>query len=221
MRAPLRLLYNPKADHRNLLARLKNGSPDTFSHVIRLALQMPGPRMVLLGHPFPSNLIALYSDIPLPSTGSLHRELRWTTEVVLHFAEQLNEFLRASAHIERYLFTIDYNAARAAIAALTKSLGWSLWTIQSDLLLADLEGGIASNRGRLSEILDRSSELLKLVAYFYSLRTDSSLSAASYDARLHTTSLQQRQIHRSIETCYLICDYGLSFTACLLTEKQC
>src|ERR1043166_6575938 len=108
-RSHLHLLYHPKADHRNLLVILKSSSPDTFPHVTRLALQIPIPRTVLLGHPFPQSVSPLYDHVPLPSTGSLRRELLWATEILLQFPKHLNEFLQASALIEKHLFVGDFN----------------------------------------------------------------------------------------------------------------
>jgi len=180
----VRSLYDPKAKHRDLLFLLKSGSPNTFADVTRVALLIPGSRLLLLGNAFPQTLSGLCAHTPLRSTGSLKRELVWTTEILLHFSKQLNVFLQASACIERHLLVGDFGAARAAIAELTGSLGWSLWTVQSELLLADLREGISGNRGKLAEIFQASSGIVKIFAYFSSLREEASLSAASYDAAI-------------------------------------
>lgn len=183
-RSYLRLLYNPKIDRHNLLVSLKNSSPNTFSDTIRVALQIPVTRTILLGHPFPKSLSTLGAHVPLDSTGSLSQELHWATEILLQFPKQLNSFLQASTRIERYLFLEDFDAARTALVDLTASLGWSLWAVQSNLLLADLEGGIANNRAELAKIFKTLSPLLRSLAYFSSLRAEGSSSAASYDAAI-------------------------------------
>ena len=184
IRSSLRGLYDPKADHRNLLVGLKYGSPETFSEIIRLALQIPTPRRLLLGDPFPQTFSTLCTHVPLRSTGSLIRELFWATEIIVQFSKQLNNFLTVSRRIEKYLLLADFNSARAALLELTVSLGWSLWAIQSQLLLADLEGGISGNRAKLVEFFKTADPLLQALAYFFSLRAEGSSSAASYDAAI-------------------------------------
>src|SRR5262249_25516146 len=135
----------------------------------------------LLGSAFPATLSGLCTRTPLQSTGSLRRELAWTTELLLHCQKQLNIFLQASALFERHLLIGDFKKARATIVELTKSLGWSLWAVQSELLVADLEEGISGNRGKLAEIFQTSSRVVKIFAYFFSLRVEASSSATSYD----------------------------------------
>ncbi len=147
------------------------------------------------------------------SAGTAH-ELRWMTALLLAHQEQVRSYIRLRSEFLTALLVGDYTASEYALAKCTRTHGFSLWSIQSRLLLAEQTGGTRENRRYFTEI----QKLLPVgfpqyLTVYLSYRTERTTSNHSYEASLRDSLsyLNDDRFKSTVQTAFflLLSQYNL------------
>jgi hypothetical protein len=136
----------------------------------------------LVGVPFPRLVNSLAGRIPILSTDDVLLELNWTLAVLRHYSKQINEFLALLDEFESSVLSAHYERAHQVRTEVIQRVGHSWWTVESEFLLSQRQGGLEGNRGLLRKFRDKkTSDWVKLLTQYYSARVEDGLSAEDYD----------------------------------------
>lgn len=145
---------------------------DQFGQIAALTSGGHFPSLETLGQALPDG--ALRTD--------LNGELNWVIALALNGRAKLGRILGLKSEFETLLFCGSFVEARAKLQAVTEGYGYSLWAVESELLLVELEQGAAARQQLLAEILGRASASLTRVAItFVGMRLREEVSAAQFD----------------------------------------
>ena len=101
---------------------------------------------------------------------SLERELMWGKIVLKVCAHIINTFQKYRKQFENYLLLGKYSNARETLAQLNNECGYSLWAMEQEFLLNELEHGLEANKKFQERLnLQEGSLWIKIFADFFSL----------------------------------------------------
>lgn len=160
------------------IANLKAESPEVISVVIARLRQQPRRLESLFGKPIPTSYDDFLPSFPTELAHCFADEMRWTASLLSEWAGHINEYLAERERFEANLLAGQLDKAEASFNSILTNTGFSLWTIESGLALAELKGGLKENRRFYASIVDNTNDYFaKLTAQFASERVDSTMSS--------------------------------------------
>ena len=186
-------------DERILLAGANKYSKVTLSNIDRLKKErigviervltthrIAGKLPSILDNAFPPSKRSSWSMIPDRFTKSVATEANWTFARIGSNYLSLNLLLSQRRRFATHLLLNELGLASTVLAECIARFGPSTWSTESELLLAEYQGGFENNRAMLSLILDRPLHLNDmLLAEFSSQRVDATLSPINYMRTIH------------------------------------
>lgn len=141
---------------------------------------------------------------------SLQRELRWVAKYIGLHSEIISEFVSSVIRIDRGVLDGDLTGAQKEIDALDDKYGYSFWSTQLSIALAQDHGDLEEQKKRVAFLREQHQRgVLSFVSYFTGVRNEGRVSwthfkeiievrlgEASYDSDLKT------YLHAK-----LLCDY--------------
>lgn len=132
----------------------------------------------------------LYSQLRMkrltfPIEYDIKKELFWGKTFILSFAKKINEFQKERKSFENSILLGEYEKAREKIEEMKKQFGCSLWSMEQEFLLCELQFGLEANKKFLNE-LDSClvSSWVKGFADFFSMKAERNLNIGQYRARI-------------------------------------
>jgi hypothetical protein len=129
-------------------------------------------RGIFSGH-FPSGAHELRRQNPLDAV-SIEREIAWAGQLLSQHAVRLSAFVAASTRYEAALVTGRYAECRELLAAIKAEFGTSLWSIETQLALLQLDEGLEAQKAYASGVRDSRSrhDLVSFMAFYISHRNE-------------------------------------------------
>lgn len=180
------IFLSGEKSRRSLVRLLKQESPTIIRAVLS---QGAGPYRpdVVITESIRRHFDDLMIKIPTEYTGQLNRELNWLAGIVLARASQIIPFLEVSRQIAQAVICGDHSRGETILSEASTYLGYSLWYLENKLLLADLRGGLATNREELQRIRENSNRrLIHIMADQFSRRAESGITDAAFVAGFNT-----------------------------------
>jgi hypothetical protein len=119
----------------------------------------------------------------------IRNEIIWTSEYLLRFASQINEFLGVRNSFQSDLLYGRYAAASRGLDGLESQLGYSLWSIESRLALASIWKGLEGQKSYASQIHNLAhGNFASFFAYYVSQRNEETTTPQRFRTFLSDTS---------------------------------
>ncbi len=155
--------------------------------LISIALTRSPLRDELMPDAFPPDIFSFGIKRSYGLTANLNSELQLILSVLITFKRQLQLFLSSFGRFERSVLLGDLPAARSERATVIGTHGTSMWSIETGLLLGELEQGVKGSREALSEVQEATkSPYVGLLSSFMSLRIEAMESVSGYTAALRS-----------------------------------
>lgn len=106
----------------------------------------------IYGNPFPRKISDFDKDPIVFRATEIEKEINWLYLSVRKYGDQLNEIIGIKNKIEKLILSGDYENALLQIKNLNNIYGTSLWSIEIELIIAELTGGVDNNKALLGEI---------------------------------------------------------------------
>lgn len=117
--------------------------------------------------------------------GSIEKELAWGRALFLACYNVISEFQKERNRFENYVLLGDYEAARECIEKIKKEFGCSLWSMEQEFLLFELQEGLEANKKFLNELNScLNSAWVKGFAEFFSMKAERNLNIGQYRMRI-------------------------------------
>ena len=144
-------------------------------------------RKDVLPDPFPIDVASLALKRRYTLTSTLNDELSLVICVLIHFKDHITQFIRGSQRFERAVLLGELATARRERDELLAAHGVSLWSIETGLLLGELEQGVKGNREALSEVQEAvKNPYIGFLSSFMTQRIEATVSVAGYDSSLRS-----------------------------------
>ncbi len=125
-------------------------------------------------------------------TGDLIKDIYWCSLAVETYAATINKFLYLRANFDSAFLHADYQSALKHLDNIEAETGYSLWSLQARLALAEYSQGLEANKRLLSQI-NQTPELTNVVTFMVdcvSTRVERKMSIENYLNRLQKTLAQ-------------------------------
>ncbi len=153
--------------------------------LISIAMNSQSKLRRFVPKPFGNEITTLNKSFSLFLTESVTTELIFCLGLFSSYASQLNGFIKKALLFERALLKGDYLEARSYHNQLIDQFGYSLWSIETELLLGELEQGIKGNRQVLSSIQEQDTPVgVQFLASYLTQRIETDLPIPVYETSL-------------------------------------
>src|SRR5690606_15604422 len=110
-------------------------------------------KQVLNKNQFPDKIEKIKVNEPFQFTNDFTYEFQWIANKILLNLNEINNFIILKEEFDISLLKNDYTNSRKVLDQITFTLGYSLWSIESDLHLVEEEIGSTENWQKLSNYL--------------------------------------------------------------------
>lgn len=137
--------------------------------------QIPDSRKISIGY---EELSGIFTQAP---TVSLEREFFWITARIKAEAKKLNSFRMAVDSVERLVFSNSFDEAIAALEAVQRVFGATLWGVQLRIALEQQAGGLERQKRYTAEVRAVYKRgLLGFLAYHTSVLNEDKTTLAKF-----------------------------------------
>lgn len=102
---------------------------------------------------FVEKLENIKTNEPFKFTNDFYSEFQWIATKVLLNIQKINLFVKLKEEVDASIVKNEYENARSAIKNILFNCGYSLWSIESELHIAEEEIGPSENWNKLSDYL--------------------------------------------------------------------
>ncbi len=162
--------------------RVQHSSPERIIEFFDLASRLVGfNKRLLFPNPFPNTYGGLKFTYTSKSTPNLSSELVWSLSLLNIFKNELSEFISKKETLETHILLGDVPSASKALSNLIDSVGYSYYTLQTELLLAQSMGGLEKNK-QLTKSLRESGidQYLNILLQLCSLKHEETVTASGF-----------------------------------------
>lgn len=139
-------------------------------------LRLAGPLSALQ----PRRFAAIHS-LPILDALPLEQELRWTTELLPSFADQVNAGISAREAVEFHLMRGEGDEALLALDAMEQAVGLSFLSLSTRLATLQISRGLDAQKEEYSRIrLKDAHQNVKFFCFWWSVRAEDSSSWANF-----------------------------------------
>lgn len=110
-------------------------------------------KQVLSKNQFPENIEKIKVNEPFQFTNDFTHEFEWIASKILLNLDEINNYIILKEEFDISFLKNDYTNSRRVLEQITFTLGFSLWSIESDLHLVEEEMGSNENWQKLSNYL--------------------------------------------------------------------
>src|SRR5690606_23642073 len=110
-------------------------------------------KQVLNKNQIPSQIEKIKVNEPFQFTNDFICEFQWIASKILLNLNEINNYIILKEEFDISLLKNDYTKARSVLDKITSTLGYSLWSIESDLHIVEEELGSNENWQKLSNYL--------------------------------------------------------------------
>jgi hypothetical protein len=176
-------LHTSAAEPGRLMADLKLEPSDLVLKVFASIQDKPH----LVARAFPGAFPTRYADLrSLPASyesDDLDRELRWLALRSKLFSQRLTDYLSCALAFESALLLGAVDQASHQLNSIHNRHGYSAWSLEASLLLAECRGGIQELRSTLTDINARLAHTNeRLLANTLADKVENTVSPALYDS---------------------------------------
>jgi len=142
----------------------------------------PFYRSFVLEGLFPRTPAELFQQSPLDSDSS-DAELAWYSAYLVHYGEKLREYVRRAREVQRHVLLSQFGTARTLVDEIIRQTGFSLWSCEMLLALAEYDGGSKKRQDTLAGLKRHGCEPLALFMFdIASLRVDAAWAPSVFDS---------------------------------------
>ncbi len=110
-------------------------------------------KQVLSKNQFPDKIEKIKVNEPFQFTNNFNDEFQWIASKIILNLNEINNYIILKEEFDISLLKNDYTNSRNVLEQITSTLGYSLWSIESDLHLVEEEIGSNENWQKLSNYL--------------------------------------------------------------------
>ncbi|MBL7704330.1 MAG: hypothetical protein JNM21_02170 [Taibaiella sp.] len=134
---------------------------------------------------FLNNINSIKHNEPYAFTGNFNTEIYWIYSKVKFNYQSINQFLELKDKIDNYILLSKYKDARELLDIIINNFGYSLWSIETDLLISENELGSSENWQSLSQYLSSvQNSFYEFCINFSSKKVEDAISFESFVAQL-------------------------------------
>ena len=125
------------------------------------------------------------SRLTYHTESTLEKELEWGKNIFISCAEQIDAFQSERKEFENYMLLGSYKNAKESIERIKKAFGCSLWSMEQEFLLYELQNGLEANKEFLNELnLVLTNSWTLAFADFFSMKAERNLNISQYLFRI-------------------------------------
>lgn len=136
----------------------------------------------LFSSPVPKDYLDIRKKSTLFYSSSFNKELEWCIYSILKYKELIGVFINERKEYEKALLLGKYELSRSILSRINSQVGSSLWAVESEFLLNELEGGFTQNLEFLSKFCgDETDVYLLILAQFYSRKSEKNITIGKFN----------------------------------------
>ena len=165
----------------------KEGTPDGIENIFfRLKNSSAKCGSEIKSYLYPEGYSQLFMRRIEYAHCSLEKEILWGKILLKSCADVLNKFLSYRRVLENDLLQGNYLQARNILEQIKKECGHSLWAMDQEFLLNELEEGLEANK-KFQEQLNSQmcTKITRYFADFFSLKAEKNLNRSQYMIRVN------------------------------------
>lgn len=113
---------------------------------------------------------------------SVEKEIGWYSLSIVRFSTQINIFVQYRDLYENAMLMGDYSNASSILDKIDAEVCYSFWGMEQRFIVAELSGGLKSNKDFLSAINNSSQDIfVTTFAYFFSNRSENKMSIQRFN----------------------------------------